>query len=135
MRIVLQRQTENSVCTMGEMTIEGSYAAWTLERQGPQFPSDYHSGPAGIYKVVLYPSPKFGRVMPLLENVPDCPYCEIHFGNWPHDSHGCILVGSQRGENMIYNSQLKFNEIYPLIEAAVKSDGCDIEIKDIPVAL
>ncbi len=132
MRMTLQRQIENSVCTMGDIQIAGAFAAWTLERQGPQFVSDYHRAPAGIYVVELYNSPHFGRLMPRLVDVPDCPFCEIHWGSWPRNSHGCILVGSQRGENMIYNTQLKFDELFPVIQAAVETEGCDIEILDVP---
>ena len=134
MRLALQRQTENPVCTMGEMAIAGSFAAWTLERQGPQFPADFHRIDAGIYPITIYNSPHFGRPMPLL-TVPEHQWIEIHYGNWPRNSHGCILVGSQRGTNMIYNTQLKFDELFPVIEAAVNTEGCDIQILDISVAL
>src|SRR5712664_2040049 len=132
MRLVLQRQTENSICTMGEIQINGFFSAWTLERQGPQFPSDFHRIDAGIYPITIYPSPHFGRPMPLL-TVPGHQWIEIHYGNWPRNSHGCILVGSQRGENLLYNTKLKFDELFPVIEAAVSTaEGCDIQVLDIP---
>jgi len=129
MRLVLQRQVANAICTQGEMSINGNFAAWTLEQPTKDFPSDYHCVEAGIFPIRLYESPHFGRLMPLLVDPPH-EWIEIHWGNWVRDSHGCILVGSQRGTNMIYNTQLKFDELFPVIQAAVNSEGCDIQIID-----
>jgi Family of unknown function (DUF5675) len=134
MRMVLQRQTQSQLCTMGEIQIGGAFSAWTLERQGPQFVASYHRAPAGIYKVTLYPSQKFRRIMPLLNDVPGCSDCEIHWGNWPWNSHGCILIGTMKGDNCLYNTREKFAELFPVIEAAVHTEGVDIEILDIPTA-
>jgi len=68
--------------------------------------------------------------MPLLVDPPH-EWIEIHYGNFPRNSHGCILVGTQRGVNMIYNTQLMFDKLFPIIQAAVNTEGCDIEILDI----
>src|ERR1700693_4777297 len=113
MRMVPQRQTENSVCTMGEITIAGNFAAWSLEQPGPQFPSGFHRVEAGIFPIKLYESPHFGRLMPLLVDPPH-EWIEIHWGNWPRNSHGCILVGTMRGENILYNTREKFDELFPI---------------------
>lgn len=50
--------------------------------------------PYGDYEVVLYHSPRFKRVIPLLKNVPGFEMIEMHMGNSSIDSEGCILVGS-----------------------------------------
>ena len=48
--------------------------------------------PEGRYKLVLTMSPKFGVVLPLLENVPGRSGIRIHTGTKPEHSKGCVLV-------------------------------------------
>lgn len=52
--------------------------------------------PAGSYFVKWFDSPKHGKVF-LLEDVPSRDMVEIHIGNGPTDTEGCILVGNQYG--------------------------------------
>ncbi len=49
--------------------------------------------PYGRYKVVSYYSPKFDRIVPLLQSVKHFTAIEIHSGNTPEHTAGCILVG------------------------------------------
>ena len=48
--------------------------------------------PEGKYELVLTMSPKFGVVLPLLENVPGRSGIRIHTGTKPEHSKGCVLV-------------------------------------------
>jgi hypothetical protein len=48
--------------------------------------------PAGVYPVILYMSPRFGRIVPLLQNVPDFDMIEIHGGTTTLDVKGCIVA-------------------------------------------
>ena len=48
--------------------------------------------PALIYKVQVSRSPKFQRLLPLLEQVPGRSGIRIHRGTKPEHSRGCILV-------------------------------------------
>lgn len=48
--------------------------------------------PALIYKVQVSRSPKFGRLLPLLEQVPGRSGIRIHRGAKPEHSKGCIMV-------------------------------------------
>jgi len=126
MKLIVQRQAKTPFSISGEMTLNGKYLAWTLENA-------HLAIPAGTYEVELYPSPKFGRLMPRLKDVPGCPYCEVHWANMPSELEGCLGVGMMKGEDRIWNSREKFAEIYPLFQAAVNTDeGCSIEIRDIP---
>lgn len=50
--------------------------------------------PALIYKVQVSRSPKFQRLLPLLEQVPGRTGIRIHRGTRPEHSKGCILVSS-----------------------------------------
>ena len=48
--------------------------------------------PALIYKVSVTQSPKFQRLLPILEQVPARSGIRIHRGTKPEHSLGCILV-------------------------------------------
>ena len=48
--------------------------------------------PALIYKVAVTMSPKFQRLLPILENVPCRTGIRFHRGSHPEHSKGCILV-------------------------------------------
>ncbi len=60
--------------------------------------------PTGVYKTILYNSPKHGKV-PLLQNVKGFDMIEIHAGNFPKDSLGCLLLGSSFGIDVVKNSK------------------------------
>ena len=51
-----------------------------------------HLVPALIYKVSVTRSPKFKRLLPVLEQVPGRTGIRIHRGTKPGHSKGCILV-------------------------------------------
>ena len=48
--------------------------------------------PALIYKVAVTRSPKFQRLLPILEQVPGRSGIRFHRGSLPEHSKGCILV-------------------------------------------
>ena len=57
----------------------------TLERKGVEIPELW-------YRLVVTRSPKFHRLLPLLEAVPGRSGIRIHCGTIPQHSSGCILV-------------------------------------------
>jgi hypothetical protein len=83
--------------------------------------------PAGTYKVGAYFSPKHQRQVPLLENVPDFEYVEIHAGNYPSDTNGCLLLGDTVDADFVGESQIAVNRFYDQFFAALNS-GADISI-------
>jgi len=64
--------------------------------------------PEGIYTAVRYMSPKRGYEVFELTNVPDRDAIEIHVGNYPKDTDGCILLGLEYGDCAVGSSQLAF---------------------------
>lgn len=50
--------------------------------------------PALIYKVAVTQSPKFQRLLPVLEQVPGRSGIRFHCGTRPEHSRGCIIVSS-----------------------------------------
>lgn len=82
--------------------------------------------PEGTYSVLVTRSPKFGRVLPLLVNVPGMTGVRIHRGNTVADTRGCILPGRYVGGGRVADSTPREQELVRMI---LKSgDGADIEI-------
>lgn len=54
--------------------------------------------PALVYKVGVTKSPKFGRLLPILVQVPGRSGIRVHRGTRPEHSKGCILVSKENEE-------------------------------------
>ena len=125
MELLLQRKLPIGEALPGELLIDSTHACYTLERVAVAIPS-------GRYEVTLYPSPHFGRPMPLLKDVPGRNMIEIHFGNYPEESDGCILVGEAQdpanGDTLL--SREAFFKLFPAIETAIETEGAWITILD-----
>ena len=80
--------------------------------------------PYGTYKVIINKSPKYGRLMPRLLDVPHFDGILIHYGNTEQDSAGCIIVGQRSGQKVI-NSRDTFNKLFNRLE---KYSNIKIEI-------
>lgn len=72
--------------------------------------------PNGMYEIRLNHSPKFGRTMPYLLNVPNFTYIMIHWGNTVYDTAGCVLVGKKSGYGILKDSKKTFQKVYELIK-------------------
>lgn len=123
MEMTLQRLTSNRECVIGTLYLDGATECWTLE--DPLLYDDTANVrgqtciPEGRYKVVSLYSPKFGRMMPHLDEVPGRSQIEIHWGNTSMDTQGCILVGQDRlSDTMIGESRAAFSELEPKLNQA-----------------
>lgn len=76
--------------------------------------------PYGKYKVIYNWSPKFGRNLPRLLDVPHFEGILIHPGNTAKDSFGCILVGKNTSKGMLSESRYTSDKLNELIGAAQK---------------
>jgi hypothetical protein len=91
---ILQRLSSSDKCTLGVMKDENNVPfITTLELPWLDNKDNISCIPAGIYECERYKSPKRGYVVFLLKNVPDRDFVEIHIGNFPKDTDGCILIG------------------------------------------
>jgi hypothetical protein len=93
--------------TLGVMTADGlGPVVQTLEPPWRQNRANVSCIPEGEYGVVMVYSARFGKIMPHLIAVPEREAVEIHVGNFPRDTHGCILTGMVRGTDgwSIYRS-------------------------------
>lgn len=134
MKLELQRDAQTANGTTGELFVVDVPFCVTLERPAPRFVNEHPCIPAGEYRVGLYHSPHFDRMMPLVEGVPGRSGIEIHWGNFVGDFTGCIGVGASRstlpdGALAIWNSRATFDRLFSAIESA-RAAGCTIEIRD-----
>lgn len=53
--------------------------------------------PAGSYKMRISKSPRLGRLLPEILDVPGFSGIRIHKGNTAADSSGCLIIGSRLG--------------------------------------
>lgn len=70
------------------------YATLELKCYGLNIPNE-SAILEGIYKMSLYESPARHATVVLLHDVPGRDMIELHVGNYPKDTKGCILVGSE----------------------------------------
>lgn len=127
MKLQLVREIAADHCTVGKLLIEMQFKWWTLEdrlHDGPKIPGDTCI-PAGTYQIVITPSARFNRPLPLLLNVPNFTGIRIHPGNTQADTKGCILVGGGFNSRDLFllHSQLACAALQADIQAAL--DGGD----------
>ena len=84
--IHLIRRTKDGKAVRGCLRFEGQEVK-TLEN------ADYII-PVGIYEVRVTYSPRFKRMLPLVEQVPGRSGIRFHRGTRPEHSKGCILVSA-----------------------------------------
>jgi hypothetical protein len=141
MILTLQREPATEHSTPGTLAVDGVSECFTLEP--PPVVDESQPGPvcvpAGAYPVTLSMSPKFGRIMPLLNDVPGRSRILIHWGNWVYDKTrhvfdtlGCIEVGQVRSNlDEILATIAAFNNLFPKIERAIRlGDSITIKIID-----
>jgi hypothetical protein len=85
MYIQLIRNKPQGASITGRLVINGRWFCNTLERVGYQIP-------ALCYQIRVTKSPKFKRLLPIVQNVPQRSGIRFHRGSNPEHSTGCILV-------------------------------------------
>ena len=76
--------------------------------------------PIGRYQITWTYSPRFKKMLPLLDGVPGFEGIRIHSGNKAKDTEGCILCGRNTEVGTVTNSRYWTNKVNGLIEAACK---------------
>lgn len=105
MKIEVKRRALRPGYTIGSMYIDGAYFCDTLEDALRPVKIKHETAiPAGTYKVIVNRSPKFGRDLPRLQDVPGFDGILIHRGNTAVDTSGCILVGENKVKGKVINS-------------------------------
>lgn len=116
MELLLLRQVYSQVCTKGQLYVDSAVECHTLE---PKEQGDAPLCiPEGKYEVRLEMSPHFGYPTPHLQDVPGRSYIEIHIGNYPSQTHGCILVGQTTDTDFIGMSKAAFDALLTKFQSA-----------------
>lgn len=142
LRVIRITRTPNS--TIGQLLVNGNIFGVTLEPtdRGLTSEMDLHqieaikvfahtAIPTGTYNVVYAFSPKHKRKVPLLENVKGFHGIEMHIGNYPKDTEGCILCAQQFSSTQpdrIFGSTIICNELWTLFEDAPANETHTITI-------
>ena len=111
MKLTLQRDTFTDKSTTGTLYLDGQQFCWTLELPN----KDGLPGsciPQGTYPVTAQMSPRFGRSMPHVQDIPNRSHILIHWGNTAEDTEGCVLIGGTRDTDFIGNSRQIFDDFW-----------------------
>jgi len=109
--------------TIGELYFNGTFECYTLE--DPVRDKKIYGEtaiPKGRYKIDFRWSPKYKRKMPRLLNVKNYIGILIHWGCYPKDTKGCVLVGEIKGKDFIGRSKIAFNRLFERLK------GKEVEI-------
>lgn len=127
MTLRLVREPSLNHVTLGCLFVEGHFSCFTIEdeiREQAGVPVTtwkvprQTAIPAGTYRVIVTPSHRFGRPLPLIVDVPGFAGVRIHSGNTIDDTEGCLLVGRDRRPGRVLQSRVALEALCPLIEHA-----------------
>lgn len=132
MELKVERKWPKDTYTVGRLYVDGKMFCNTLEDRVRDLNTEEKvygetAIPAGRYRVIFNWSPKFGRNLPRLLNVPHFEGILIHPGNTAADSAGCILVGKNSAVGRLSESRDTSDRLNVLIEDAQRR-GEDIFI-------
>ena len=74
--------------------------------------------PRGYYHCKMTMSPRFGKIMPEILNVPGFSGARMHSGNKAEDTDGCPLFGdyNPKKPDWVSNSTVRKDEFYGLVD-------------------
>ena len=125
MRITLIRIANRPTYCIGKLYIDGKWFCDTLEDTDRGLDDRMSleeikkmkikgetAIPTGIYQVLLTYSPKYKKIMPLINNVKGYSGIRIHSGNTHKDTEGCLLVGKNKEVGKVLDSRITFNALF-----------------------
>lgn len=127
MQLVLTRYNLTEKSSIGRIVVDGEEKYTSLEpvmRQVAGKPvSEWKIDgktaiPTGTYEIDMLMSAHFGVKTPHILNVEDFEAVEMHVGNWPINTKGCVLVGMISGADYIGRSKEACQELYAAVTAA-----------------
>ena len=144
MKLLLKRKFKSETYTIGDLYIDEEFFCNTIEDKVRDLPATCPNTPRGIscsckekvyaetaipvgtYKVTMDMSPKFGRILPRLHNVPHFIGILIHSGTTEKDSAGCIIVGDNTVKGKVLNSRATSDKLNAIL---AKEKEITIEIE------
>ena len=137
MQLQLLREIFTSQYTHGRLFVDNVFECYTLEDTDRHLEDErnkkVHSQtaiPVGEYKVIINKSNRFGRLMPLVCDVPDFSGIRIHSGNTVDDTEGCILLGKVRSDNAVFNSRDTVDALFRIVRDRIAAgQTVSLEVK------
>lgn len=130
MVVTLQRTQQTAQVTLGELLVNGAHEAWTVEPGNGGLHQDI---PAGRYALTVNFSQRFGRMLPLVLNVPGRLGIRIHPGNSDSDTEGCLLLGTKKqGLTVLHSREAVESFQGQLAHALASSRTVWITVIDVP---
>lgn len=130
MKIKVIRKYFNNDYTIGDLYIDDKWICNTIEDKDRALYDSMSEDdikakkvygetaiPCGTYKLSITYSPKYKKMMPLVENVKGFSGIRIHSGNTAKDSLGCIVVGENKKKGMVLNSRTTYAKLFDIIKA------------------
>jgi hypothetical protein len=118
MDLRLQRIVFTPQSTIGELYVNNDKLCYTLELPiKDALPGS--AIPPGMYPVTNRFSPRFGRNVPHIDDIPNRSDILIHYGNTAKDTNGCILVGMTAQPDFIGESRNAFEKLFSLFTLAL----------------
>lgn len=136
MILTLKRYKSTNGTTLGRLFNGDEFLCYILEDQvRKNQPKVFGETaiPAGTYQITVTMSPHFGRLLPLLNNVPRFEGVRIHSGNTKADTEGCLITGTTVSPDgmSVFNSRLAFGKVFDVINSALnKKENVVIDIED-----
>ena len=140
-KLIIQRKVYNTKPvrnTIGELFLNGSFMAYTLEdeiRANRKKIYGKTAIPAGLYMVKLRQSPKFKKILPIIYNDEltlsikaggiEFSGVLLHNGNTEEDSSGCVLIAYNTDKVKIWNGASDY-----LVKELGKYDKIILEIQN-----
>ena len=123
MELKLLRKYKKPTYTIGTLSVDGAYLCDTLEDRVRDLVTERKvkgntAIPVGRYRVILNWSPRFGKPLPLLLDVPHFEGIRIHAGNTAKDTEGCILVGRNTQPGTLTDSKATMAELMQVLTSA-----------------
>lgn len=115
-KMILNRITFTDNSTIGELLLDGIFQCYTLELSSRIKEGVKNCIPPGEYEILMQYSSRFGMDTPHIQNVPGRTFIEIHPGNSPDDTEGCILLGQTKSVDWVGSSRAAYKELIPKIE-------------------
>lgn len=142
MELKIKRVAKRDTYTIGKFYIDGKYECDTLEDKDRDLTQKMSQDeikkikvyaqtaiPTGRYEVTWTYSPKFKKMLPLINNVPGFLGIRIHNGNTAAHTNGCPLLGENKVVGKVINSISTCNRILPKIQKACQKGKVYITIE------